>query len=245
MKKVALVTGASHGIGRAISKELALSGYNMCINYKTSKNEAEDLLNELKKDNCNVIIYKADVSKRDEVDNMIDFTLKNFGSIDVVVNNAGICEYKLFTDITEQDLKKMYEVSILGTFNVIQSALKKYMINNKNGSIINISSIWGVTGGSFEVNYSTAKAGIIGMTKALAKELGPSNIRVNVIAPGCIDTDMMKNFTDEELIQIKQDIPLERIGKPEEVSKVVKFLASDDSNYITGQTITVDGGMII
>ena len=245
LSKTAIVTGASRGIGKKIASTLAESGYNVCINYNNSIKEAEELKNNLISNGYSVDAFKADVSSREQVNEMIDFAIEKFGSLDVIVNNAGICEFKLFTDITQEDLMNMFDITILGTFNVTQAALKKYMINNKNGSIINIASIWGVCGASCEVNYSTMKSGIIGMTKALAKELGPSNIRVNAIAPGMINTDMNNKLKKEEIEDFILQIPLNRIGKTEDVANLVKFLASDDASYITGQVINTDGGIVI
>lgn len=244
MSKTVVITGAAKGIGEGIARTFAKAGYNVCINYNTSKKQAHALKEELDRCGYSTMLYKADVSDRIQVDNMIEAVLENFHSIDVVVNNAGICEYKLFTDITELDLKKMLDISVVGTFNVTQSALKKYMLHNKNGSIINISSIWGMVGASMEVNYSTAKSAVIGMSKALAKELGPSNITVNIVAPGAIDTDMNANFSDEEMIEFCNEIPLGRIGNIEEISGLVKFLASDEARYITGQVISPNGGIV-
>lgn len=245
MNKTVIITGAAKGIGAQIAREFAKNGYNVCINYNTSKVQAESLKQEFDEKGYNSIIYQADVSNREQVDNMVDNVLKNFESIDVVVNNAGICEYKLFTDITNVDLQNMLNTSVVGTFNVTQSALKKYMISNKNGSIINISSIWGMVGSSMEVNYSTSKAAIIGMSKALAKELGPSNITVNVVAPGAIETDMNSSFTEEELKEFCDDVPLGKMGKVEDVAGVVSFLASDSARYITGQVISPNGGIVM
>lgn len=245
MNKTVIITGASKGIGREIAKEFAKSGYNVCINYNTSERKAKELKEEFDELGLSSIIYQADVSDRRQVDDMIDTVLSTYHSIDVIVNNAGICEYKLFTDITSEDLQNMINTSIVGTFNVTQSALKKYMINNKCGSIINISSIWGMVGSSMEVNYSTSKAAIIGMSKALAKELGPSNITVNVVAPGAIETDMNAGFSDEEMKAFCEEIPLGRIGKVEDIAGVVKFLASDDAKYITGQVISPNGGIVM
>lgn len=245
MKKTVLITGAAKGIGRAIAYEFAKQEYQICIHYYTSFDLAKKLQEELQEQGVSCMIYGADISSRREVDNMIDSVLSTFGSLDVVVNNAGICEYKLFTDITEQDLNEMLNVTVAGTFHVTQSALKKYMLHQKSGSIINISSIWGMVGASCEVNYSTSKAAIIGMTKALAKELGLSNIRVNAVTPGVIQTDMNQKLTEEECEALKEEIPLNRFGSPEEVATVVRFLASDEASYITGQVISPNGGMVI
>ena len=245
MNKTVIVTGGAKGIGEAIVKEFASLGYNVCINYNTSEKKANELKKELLDKGYNIDIFGADVSDRKKVDEMIDFVLNRFGSIDVVVNNAGISEYKLFTDITNEDLDKMYKSTVVGTFNVTQSSLKKYMINKKDGVIINISSIWGMVGASCEVNYSMAKSAIIGMTKALAKELAPSNIRVNAVAPGAIYTDMMTNLSDETILSFKEEIPLNRIGKVDDISGIVTFLASDKGSYITGQVISPNGGVVI
>lgn len=245
MNKTVIVTGGAKGIGEAISREFASKGYNVCVNYNTSEQKAIKLKNELCTKGYNIDIFRANVSDRKKVDEMIDFTISRFGSIDVVVNNAGICEYKLFTDITLKDLEKMINSTIVGTFNVTQSALKKYMINKKNGAIINIASIWGMVGASCEVNYSMAKSAIIGMTKALAKELGPSNIRVNAVAPGAIYTDMMASLSKETIESFKEEIPLNRIGKVEDISSIVEFLASKKGEYITGQVISPNGGVVI
>lgn len=245
MRKTILVTGASRGIGREIASTFAKDNYNVCINYNNSVKEAIELENNLKHEGYSIISFKCNVANREEVDNMVDFVLANFGTVDVLVNNAGIADYKLFTDITEENMKNMIDTSLMGTFNVTQSVLKKCMINQKSGKIINISSIWGMVGASCEVHYSMVKSGIIGFTKALAKELGLSNIIVNAVAPGVIDTDMMKDFSEEDMNNIKEEIPLNRIGNVEDVAGVVKFLASDSASYITGQVISPNGGMVV
>lgn len=245
MSKTVVISGAAKGIGRKIAEKFACEKYNVGINYMNSEKEAKSLKEELLALGYNVEIYKADISKREEVDNMMDFFILKFGSIDVVINNAGICEYKLFTDIKEEDLRKMFEVTILGAFNLTQSALKKYMIKNHTGSVINISSIWGVTGAALETNYSTMKAGLNGMTKALAKELGPSNIRVNAITPGIIDTNMNEHLTKEEKDNFLNELPIERMGTSEDVANLAFFLASKEASYITGAIIPVDGGASI
>lgn len=245
MNKTVIITGAAKGIGRAIAKDFAYSGYNVCINYNTSEEKAKELCQELAKDGCSVIIYKADVTNRQEVDKMVDYVIGTFGNIDVLINNAGISEYKLFTDITQEDMEKMVNVNILGVFNTTQSVLKKSMLSRKDGTIINISSIWGMVGASLEVAYSTTKAAIIGMSKALAKELAPSNITVNVVAPGAISTDMISSLSKEDLEVLKEEIPLGKIGNVEDVAASVKFLASYEARYITGQVISPNGGLVI
>lgn len=238
MKKVILVTGASRGIGNNIAKKLAHENI-VIANYNKSKEKAISLKEELKKDNINIDIIKADVSNRKEVKEMVNQIIDKYGKIDVLINNAGISQYKLFTDITDDEWEEVMSVNLKSNFIVTQEVVKN-MISNKKGLIINISSIWGVTGAAMEVAYSTSKAGIIGLTKSLAKELGPSNIRVNAIAPGMIDTAMNSKFSDEEINDIKEEIPLEKIGKPEEISKCIEWLLED--NYTTGQVISINGG---
>ena len=176
---------------------------------------------------------------------MIDFAIRRFGSIDVLVNNAGICLTKIFNDITNEEFDNIINTNLKGTFNVVKETLNKYMINKKDGSIINISSIWGMVGSSMETLYSSSKFAIIGMSKALAKELGPSNIRVNVVCPGWIETDMNKKYTDKEKENFICDVPLGRLGKTNDVANAVYFLASKEASYITGQVLNVDGGMIM
>lgn len=245
MKKTVLVTGGAKGIGSRISKDFAHLGYNVCINYNNSDNEANNLKNELASLGYSVLICKADISKRLEVEKMIDDILNTFGSIDVLVNNAGICNYDLFTDISDDDIKNIIDINLLGTINVTKEVLSKSMIKNKIGNIINISSVWGMVGAACEVIYSMTKAGIIGFTKALAKEVAMSNIRVNAVAPGVINTEMISNLNEEEINNLKEEIPLNKIGKPEDVSNVVTFLASTKSKYITGQVISPNGGFVI
>ncbi len=238
MSKVILVTGASRGIGNNIARTLAQENI-VIANYNKSQNEAIKLKEDLKKENINIDIIKADVSKRNEVKDMIKQILEKYGKIDVLINNAGISQYKLFTDISDEDWDNIININLKSNFIVTQEVVKN-MISRKNGLIINISSIWGVTGAAMEVAYSTSKAGIIGLTKSLAKELGPSNIRVNAIAPGMIDTSMNSKFSDEEINDIKEEIPLEKIGKPEEITKCIKWLLED--TYTTGQVISINGG---
>lgn len=239
MNKVAIVTGGSRGIGASIVKILANAGYSVVLNYNKSVNEANQIKEQLKNDGKVVEIYKADVRNREEVKSLVDFTISKFGKIDVLVNNAGICQTKLFTDITDEDWNNMIQTNLTSAFYTTQEVLK-YMIPKKEGCIINISSINGTTGASCEVHYSAAKAGLDGMTKALAKELGLSNIRVNSVAPGAIDTEMNNFLTESEKNELNNEIPLGRMGKPEEIALTVKWLIENE--YTTGQVISVNGG---
>ena len=242
MEKVAIVTGASRGIGREIAKSLAKQNIKVIANYNNSEEKAIELKKELEAEGIVIDIVKADVSKREEIKNLVKYAIENYEKIDILINNAGIGEYKLFTDETDEDWNKVINTNLYSAFAVSQEVIPN-MIKNKNGCIINISSVWGMVGASMEVLYSVSKAGIDGLTKALAKELGPSNIRVNAIAPGIVDTDMCKNFTEEEIENIKEEIPLERIGKVEDISKCINWLIND--NYTTGQIISINGGWII
>ena len=237
--KIIIVTGGSRGIGACIVKYLVRKGYTVILDYNKSETCAKNVENELKKEGFTVDIFKADVSKKAEAEALIQYALGKYGKIDVLINNAGISQTKLFTEITDEDWNNMLNNNLNSAFYCTREAVK-CMISNKQGLIINISSIWGVTGGSMEVHYSTAKAGLIGFTKALAKELGPSNIRVNAIAPGMINTDMNKEYTTEELEDIEKEIPLERIGKTESIAKCVSWLIEDD--YTTGEIISINGG---
>ena len=238
MEKVVLVTGASRGIGREIATKIAQKGYRVIANYNKSEQQAKELQKQYK----NIEIYQADVSKRDEARNMIQSIINKYGKIDVLINNAGISESKVFTDVTDEEWNRIINNNLYSAFCVTQEVVKN-MINRKQGCIINISSIWGIVGASCESIYSISKAGIDSMTKSLAKELGPSNIRVNSIAPGIIDTDMNRNYNAEEINDMKKEIPLERIGKALDVAKCVEWLIDDD--YTTGQIISINGGWVI
>lgn len=242
MKKVAIVTGASRGIGREIAKMLARDDIQVIANYNKSEQEAIKLKSELEIENKIIDIKKADVSKREEARELVNYVLNKYEKVDILINNAGISEYKLFTDETDSDWNNVINTNLYSAFAMSQEVIPN-MIHNKNGCIINISSAWGVVGGALEVIYSISKAGMDGLTKALAKELGPSNIRVNSIAPGMINTQMNSKFSENEIKEIEQEIPLERIGKPEDIAKCVKWLVEDD--YTTGQVISVNGGWII
>ena len=243
MNKTAVITGASRGIGKATAIEFARNGYNVLANYNNSEKEAMELEKMLTEEGCSIKIFKADVSKSFEADAMIEYCLKEFGGLDVLVNNAGISQDKLFTDITDEDWERMMSINVTSVFNCSRKALQ-HMIWEKSGSIINITSMWGETGGSCEVHYSASKAAIIGMTKALAKEVGPSNIRVNAVSPGVIMTDMCAYYGEETLNELKEETPLMKLGKPEDIAETVYFLA-EKGNFITGQVVGVNGGMVI
>ena len=233
--RIAIVTGGSRGIGASIVKKLSQNGFSVILNYNNSFESAKQITSE----NPNIDNFKADVSNYDEVCNLINFTINKYGKIDLLVNNAGIDLIKTINDITPQDFDNILKTNLYSAFYTSKE-VSKYMIQAKNGTIINISSIWGLVGASCEMAYSVSKAGLDAMTKSLAKELGPSNIKVNSIAPGIIDTDMNKFLSNEEKNQIINEIPLEKIGKPSDIADCVLFLAN--SNYITGQIIQINGG---
>ena len=237
--KVILVTGGSHGIGADIVKTLARDGYQVILNYNKSEAEAISIKEELNNENINIDIYKADVSNHIEVTKMINFCIDKYHIINVLINNAGITETKVFTDITDNDWNHMIQTNLTSAFYACKDVLPS-MIHNKSGLIINRSPIWGQIGASCETHYAVSKAGLDAMTKSLAKELGPSNIRVNSIAPGIIDTKMNNHLTAEELQDVVDEIPLGRIGTPNAISKCVEWLINDD--YITGQVISINGG---
>lgn len=240
--KTIIITGGSRGIGKALVENFAKDGYNVVLNYNKSEENARNIKAELQKQGFNIEIFKADVSKKEEVKELVKFALDKFQNIDVLINNAGISQTKLFTDITEEEWDNIMNVNLKSAYYTIQEVLPN-MIHRKQGLIINISSVWGLTGASCEVAYSVSKAGLDGLTKSLAKELGPSNIRVNSIAPGVIDTDMNKNLSTEEINELKEEIPLNRIGKTIDIYKCAKWLVEDE--YTTGQVISVNGGWII
>lgn len=239
MNKVIIVTGASKGIGKEISKELAKKGNTIIANYNKSEKEIKELQQELEKQNIKIDIYKADVSKREEAANLVKYTIQKYGKIDVLINNAGISQIKEFTQITDEDWNNMINTNLNSVFYMSQEACHN-MIHNKKGCIINISSIWGITGASCEVHYSVSKAGVDALTKALAKELGPSNISVNSIAPGIINTEMNAHLSEEEKQNIEEEIPLEKIGKAIDIERCVEWLIKDE--YTTGQVISINGG---
>lgn len=240
MNKTVLITGGSRGIGKTMVYAFSKAGYNVLLNF----NKSESIANEIAKELPNVLVYGANVGDQQSVQNMINYTIEKFGGIDVLINNAGISCTGLLQDISADEWNNVISTNLTGTYNLCKCVLPE-MISKKRGKIINISSIWGITGASCEVAYSASKAGVIGLTKALAKEVGPSNIQVNCIAPGIVMTDMTSEYSMDELNRITDEIPLGRIGSTEDISNVALFLASDDANYITGQVISPNGGWVI
>ena len=242
MEKVVIITGASRGIGRNIAYNLASEGYKVIANYNSSEKEANLLKEELNKKGIEIDVFKADVSKKEKVENLVNFAIDKYKKIDVLINNAGIAQSKLFTEISDEEFDKMMKNNLYSVFYTTRETARN-MIKNQEGCIINISSIYGISGGSCEVHYSMAKAAIDGMTKALAKELGPSNIRVNSIAPGVIDTDMNNELTEEDWKLLVDETPLMKVGKPIDITKCVKWLIEDE--FTTGQVISPNGGIVI
>lgn len=243
MRKAALITGSSRGIGRAEAVRLAEDGYAVCINYIEREDKAQELVNDLTSRGFDAMCFKADVSRSDEVMDMVKAVRESLGQITLLVNNAGISKQCLFQDMTEDYWRRMFDVNINGAFNTIKAVLPD-MLHEHAGCIINTASIWGQHGGSCEVAYSATKHAVVGLTRALAQELAPSNIRVNCVAPGVINTDMVKILGDDIKEMLIDETPIGRIGEPEDIAAVVSFLASDAASFITGQVITSDGGFI-
>ncbi len=244
MSKTVLVTGGSRGIGAEIAKQFAQNGYNVAINYNHSDDKALALKNEITANGGIAKVFKANVGDYNAVKQMIENIYATFGFIDVLVNNAGISQQILFTDITPEQWATMINTNLTSVYNCCNCVLPK-MISQHKGCIINIASMWGETGGSCEVHYSSAKAGVIGLTKALAKEVGPSNIRVNCVSPGVVMTDMMSSFTKETLDELTDETPLCKLGKSTDIANAVLFLADEKASFITGQVLSVNGGILI
>lgn len=244
MDKVAFVTGATRGIGREIASTLAQNGYNLAINYRNKNIDLEETIEQIKKYNVECLPVKGDISNFEDCEIMINEIIKKFEKIDVLVNNAGITKDGLLMRMKKEDFEQVINVNLVGTFQITKQVLP-YMLKQRNGRIINLSSVVGITGNAGQTNYSASKAGIIGFTKSLAKEVASRNILVNAVAPGFIETQMTGVLKDDIKEQISKTIPLRRMGKTQDVANVVKFLASEDSSYITGQVIQVDGGMVM
>ena len=236
--KTVVITGSSRGIGAATAKLFAENGFNVCVNYFHSEKAAKELTASLP----SAVAVKADISKKADAFALIEAATETFGHVDVLVNNAGIAlPPQLVTDVSDADYDRVFAINMKGVHNTVSAVLPQ-MVNRKSGNIVNISSLWGVVGGSCETVYTASKAAVIGYTKALAKELGPSGIRVNCVAPGFIRTEMNARFSEEEIASFAEETPLCRVGDPQDVAKAVFFLATDMSDFITGQTLCVDGG---
>ena len=243
-KKTVFVTGGSRGIGKEVALKFAESGYDVILNYVSDKTDVDGLTKELKDKGAESLILKADVSNAEEVENVVKQAIEKFGKIDVLVNNAGITKDNLLMRMSEEEFDKVLEINLKGTF-IVTKAVTKYMMKKRQGAIINLSSVVGVAGNAGQCNYSASKAGIIGFTKSVAKELASRNIRANAVAPGFIATDMTEVLPDAVKENIHNQIPLKRMGTAKEVAELIYFLGSDASSYITGQVINIDGGMVM
>ena len=244
MEQIALVTGSSRGIGRAVAAELARKGWAVCVNYSVRQDCAEELVRQLESEGCRAMAVQADVSDRAQVNAMVRRVEEAFGPVSLLVNNAGIAGQVLFQEITDELWHRYFSVNVDGAFHTIQAVLP-HMLHEHAGCIVNVSSIWGQRGASCEVTYSCTKAALIGLTRSLAAELAPTQIRVNCVAPGVIRTDMLDALPAEVLPQLAQETPLGRLGTPEDIAHAVAFLASEQANFITGQVLTCDGGFIL
>ena len=243
-RKVVLVTGGSRGIGREVAEVYAENGYDVVINYVSDKTDVEGIKKEFEEKGVKCLLVKADVSKAEDVNNMVEEAIAEFGKIDVLVNNAGITRDTLLMRMSEEDFDKVIEINLKGTY-LVTKAVTKYMMKKRQGSIINLASVVGVVGNAGQTNYAASKAGIIGFTKSVAKELASRNIRANAVAPGFIATDMTSVLSDSVKENINAQIPLKRMGTAREVAEVIYFLGSEKSSYITGQVINIDGGMVM
>lgn len=244
MKRTALVTGGAGGIGEAVVRRLCAESFTVVINYFSSEEKAKALSSELVLSGFDCFAVKADICDEKQVEAMVSRIIEKTGRIDVLVNNSGVALQKLFDLTTAAEWQKIQSVNLTGTFNCAKAAVP-YMISEKYGRIINIASMWGQVGASCEVAYSSAKAGVIGLTKALAKELAPSGITVNCVSPGAVDTAMMKSFSEEEITALCEEIPVGRLAFPDEIADAVAFFANEKSAYITGQNLGVNGGMVV
>ncbi len=244
MNKLAIITGGTRGIGKQIALTFAKEGYNIAINYRTENEDLKNTKKEIEENNVKCFTFQGDVTNFKDCEQFVKQIVEEFGSIDVLVNNAGITRDTLLMRMKEEDFKQVIDTNLIGTFNVTKNVIS-YMMKARSGRIINISSVVGISGNAGQTNYSASKAGIIGFTKSLAKEVASRNITVNAVAPGFIETQMTDVLKDDIKEEIAKRIPLKRMGTPQDVANVVKFLASSDSSYITGQVINIDGGMLM
>lgn len=244
MNQVAIVTGASRGIGRETARQLAAGGFSVMVHFHRNEERARELCRQLTESGADADLFGADLSDPAQAQKLIEAAQARFGRVDVLVNNAGAAQQKLFTDLTDDDWLTMLHTNLSSVFYCCRAVLPG-MIRQKKGKIINLSSIWGIAGASCEVHYSAAKAGVIGLTKALAKEVGPSGIQVNCVAPGVIQTDMTSHLSPDVLDALREETPLERIGTPADVARCIAFLAGSGGDFITGQVLSPNGGFVI
>jgi len=244
MRKCALVTGSSRGIGRAVAIQLAREGWSVCINYIQHRDAAEDLVQQLRSEGHDAIAVQADVADRKAVNTMVATAAEQLGPVELLVNNAGVAGQALFQDVTDEMWDRYMGVNLGGARNTIQAVLP-HMLHEKRGCIVNVSSMWGLRGASCEVTYSCTKAALIALTRSLALELAPSHIRVNCVAPGVINTDMVQVLGQDVLDELAVQTPLGRLGTPEDIAHAVSFFASEKASFITGQVLTADGGFIV
>lgn len=244
MNKLALITGGTRGIGKQIALTFAKEGYDIAINYRTENDDLKNTKRKIEANNVKFFAVQGDVAKFEDCEKFVKQIVEEFGNIDVLVNNAGITRDTLLMRMKEEDFKQVIDTNLVGTFNVTKNVIS-YMMKARNGRIINISSVVGISGNAGQTNYAASKAGIIGFTKSLAKEVASRNITVNAVAPGFIETQMTAVLKEDIIEEIAKKIPLKRMGTPQDVANVVKFLASSDSSYITGQVIHIDGGMLM
>lgn len=244
MRRSALITGASRGIGRAVAAALAREGWPICVNFLERRDAAEALVRELRAQGHAAMAFQADVTDRGAVEAMVRAASEELGPVELLVNNAGISQYGLFQDVDDALWDRVLAVNLTGPRNAIRAVLP-HMLDVKRGCVVNISSMWGLRGASCEAAYAAAKAGLIGLTRSLALELAPSGIRVNCVAPGCVETDMVRVLGEETRKMLAEETPLGRLGRPEEIAEAVAFLASEKAAFITGQVLTADGGFIV
>lgn len=244
MSKVAVITGASGGIGAATARRLAAEGFRLVLGYCRSREKAEALCRELRAAGGEAVTFRADLTRPAEAAALIDHAVAEYGHLDVLINNAGIAQIKLFTDITPEEWRQMFAANVDGVYHCCRAAVP-HLVRQHSGAIVNVSSIWGLCGASCETHYSAAKAAVIGFTQALAKELAPSGVTVNCVAPGAIDTEMNAHLSPEERRALEEEIPLGRMGTPEEAAAAIAFLAGEDARYFTGQVLSPNGGIVI